>query len=497
MTDASRHPTSTKQPVVFLFCYRFFDIRLLVSAGVILELSRRSRVVLFAPSGILPLLRSFFGDAIALEPIGYGKEDFDDWNAQSRSWRERFLPQLRLILGFIYGNQSRKPNLSATLHIRSYLTRARRKGRIATLKALLAATIAKIASGSYPIRRGLQALYAWSGDNRKHAELYSRYHPDLVVTATFGLSVDGLILAEARAQGVRTCAIVQSWDKTSTKGYPAVPLDAGIVWSHVTAEEARVYFDMKPEQIFVEGAPLWDPYFRPSPVASRAEFLSGCGLDSDKAVIFFSVGSPCYHEGNKVAITMLLDRLRSGAFAKPAQLLIRTHPGYLTYDNERADWEVFIAAIRGEPGVAFADPDSVEQQDGYYLVEEQDFSSLRAAFTHCDVSISIASSHLIESAIFDKPAINIEYGRWVNEMYDFDLSEYTAEHLYRIYRCNAVYRAFNDEQLLSYIDEALLNPGKLSSARRRLIDQEIPVNRGTASAGTAERLAWLAREARR
>lgn len=484
--------TTAKRSTVFLFCYRFFDIRLLVSAGVIRALAEHSRVVLFAPKDVLPVLAAFFGDMVLLEPINYSTDDFEGRNAASTSWKKRVLAYLTLILGFVYGNQRRKPNMSADLHIRSYLARAASRSRAARLRARVAVAIAQVASASYPVRRALQALYAYCGDNRAHAAQYATYKPELAVTTTFGLSIDGLILVEARTQGVPTCAIVQSWDKTSTKGYPAIRPDFAVLWSQVTAVEASAFLDMDPARVFVEGAPLWDAYFRARPLPSREEFFARYHLDARQGLIFFSVGSPCYHKGNKAAIELLISHKRAGKFSRPVNILFRAHPGYLFYAQERADWDAFLKQWENEPGVVFTTPESVAEGNGYHLVEEEDFDALASTFTHCDVSVSIVSSHLIESAIFDKPAINIEYGRWTNDMYDFDLSCYTAEHLYRIYRTGAVYRAFNPDELLSAIDDALANPTRFAEARRRLVDQEMPVNRGCAGARTAQRLAWLA-----
>ena len=42
---------------------------------------------------------------------------------------------------------------------------------------------------------------------------------------------------------------------------------------------------------------------------------------------------------------------------------------------------------------------------------------------HCDVSLSQLSSQMIEASIFDKPSINIAYGRYRDEMYDFGMAE--------------------------------------------------------------------------
>lgn len=480
------------KPVVFLFCYRFFDIRLLVSAGVITQLAKHSKVVLLAPADIVSMLRGFFGNSITVEAIGFDKDIFEERGASSPEFKQKLRAYLTLFLGFIYGNQHLKPNISADLHMRSYLERMAKQSSVALLKAKFATLVSGLISKNLTLRRLIQRLYSWTASNNAHADLYEKYKPELIVTTTFGLSVDGLILTEAKMRDVPTCVIVQSWDKTSTKGYPAQRPDYAILWSDITAMEAEMYLDMPGANIYVEGSPLWDAYFNIKEIPNRQKYCETLGLEPDKKIIFVSIGSPCYHDGNKALIELLIEKHREDLFSEPVQLIFRLHPGYLTYDLEFDDFKKFLMRFENEKGVIFSNPASVSEGDGYHLFEEQDFHDLAAAFTHCAVSVSIVSSHLIESAIFDRPAIGIEYGRWVNEMYDFDLSKYTAEHLYRVYRTDAVYRAFNPEQMLSQIDEALKNPDLMQKQRKDLVDQELPVNRGSAAENTALRLKYLA-----
>jgi len=107
---------------------------------------------------------------------------------------------------------------------------------------------------------------------------------------------------------------------------------------------------------------------------------------------------------------------------------------------------------------------------------------MRQMFRACDVTVSIMSTWMIESSIFDKPNICIEYGRYQTELYDFDLSEYLAEHIVRIYAYDAVYRVRSPQQMIESISRALAHPEEKSEARQRLAAAETGPNKGHARA---------------
>ena len=53
-----------------------------------------------------------------------------------------------------------------------------------------------------------------------------------------------------------TVSLIQSWDKTSSLGYPLVTPDKVIVWSDVMKWEAETFHDLSPDNIDVGGVPL-------------------------------------------------------------------------------------------------------------------------------------------------------------------------------------------------------------------------------------------------
>lgn len=478
---------------IFVCCPRLFDIRYLASTAVIKALAGRARVVVFVPSRFAKLISMTLGNAVTVRELQIAEDEYEG-RVEMRwplSLRYAVCRGLANILGFVYGNQNVRNNLSQSLHIRNFLGKRQKSGLVTRSRAFLVTRVALLASSSKALRSLIKRAFFMAAPKSAHWDDYQKFRPSLVVTCSFGLGLDGILMAEARKLGIPIITAVQSWDKTSTKGYPTVMPEAAIVWSDVTADEAEIYLDMPRQRLYVEGAPLWDKHFSTEPRRGRSEFFTSHGLDPQTRLIAVSIGSPCYHEGNLRLIEFLIGQLQQGGFGCPVSLIFRQHPGYLSYESERAEMLKYIGKMVECRNVAFMDVE-LDEHGGVLMYREADSESLCELFAHCDLSISIVSSHLIEAAIFGKPAINIEYGQWTNDMYDFDLSEYTAEHLYRIYRTGAVYRASSEKELLAMATEALGDPARTSEARGRLVDQEAPVNRGCAAERVAARMARAA-----
>ena len=132
--------------------------------------------------------------------------------------------------------------------------------------------------------------------------------------------------------------------------------------------------------------------------------------------------------------------------------------------------------------------------NGFIYFSQDDFEKLATLFIYCDVSVSIISSHMVECAIFDKPSVNVGYGRWKSNVLDLDLREYSLEHIYRILNTGAIYNCSSDNELIANINKVLHNPGAHKAHRRNLVDQEALVNKGRAVICTASRIAQLAKK---
>jgi hypothetical protein len=92
--------------------------------------------------------------------------------------------------------------------------------------------IARFMRSSRPARRLLMRLQKRFTANM-YADLFEKYHPNLVIAGSPGFRQDRYLLREASARGVPTAAAIISWDSSSSYGLPGAPVDWITCWSEV------------------------------------------------------------------------------------------------------------------------------------------------------------------------------------------------------------------------------------------------------------------------
>lgn len=85
---------------------------------------------------------------------------------------------------------------------------------------------------------------------RRYRDLFQKYEPSLVITATPGQNlIDRFLLHEARRADILSLSIVESWDKLLTKGPMHVRPDYLAVWNEMMKEEAVQIHHYDPKEV--------------------------------------------------------------------------------------------------------------------------------------------------------------------------------------------------------------------------------------------------------
>jgi hypothetical protein len=311
----------------------------------------------------------------------------------------------------------------------------------------------------------------------------------LCLATTAGLGKDGVFFAASYKAGIPSLALIQSWDRTASKGYPASHPDHCIVWNAPMAKEAEIFLEIPSDRIYVEGAPPWDEYASDHEnlaSAAKVEFCKKWNLNPDKKLVFVALNGPATHGENLRLIHDLGNALISGRIEN-AQIMFRSHPAYLVDRAGTGALERAFAELQN-PDLHMMNPIVSDPLNKDYVVTAEDRRFMHDMFRACDVTVSIMSTWMIESAIFDKPNICIEYGRYTTQLYDFDLSEYQAEHIVRIFDYEAVHRVGSPEMMIETIGDVLRNPAILRDNRRNLADVETGPNKGSARGAFLRRI---------
>ncbi|OUU23875.1 MAG: hypothetical protein CBB97_12610 [Candidatus Endolissoclinum sp. TMED37] len=476
-----------KKPIIMLFFYRFMEFRLFFQTGLLEKMKKKMQIVIVVPAESIKGVKKVVGKEILVEGSNIGKLTVLDEH------KERGLNALiSRILAFVYGKKKNKvTNITPKIHFESIKRIAEKKNIFSILIVHFIIIIASMASRFFIIRKLLQKLYALTSEDKKLKVYFDKYRPNLIIVGSCGVSADGWVMLESKKNNVPVAVVLQTWDRTSSKGYPTVQPDYLLTWSHVTALEANAFLDIPKKNIFVEGAPIWDSFFKKKPPLTKEKFCKISKLDHKKKIIVFAMNSLSYHESNLEVMRYLGKAIKIKKFGKDVQLFLRLHPSYFSSDKEKRAMEDVVTELSEVPEIAINRPETENDQSGL-LFTKFDQQIQISSFFHCDLTISCLSTYMLESSIFNKPAINLMYGRWKTNLYDLDVSKIKVHHLQRIYDYNAIYQVNKLEDLSFTINKILKNPQEKSKERGKLIDTEIPVNRGNSGEKFCYRLLKLA-----
>lgn len=467
---------------IFIFCPRLFDFRYLKSTNIIDYLSKNLNIVFFADHRYKALIDKSLNNKYIVYPIVHKEEVYENRNT---NLGYKVCKLIQLVFSFTYTNLKIKQNRTRKLHVDSFLQKRRKRSYLSFILAYFIIILSKLACKFIFFRKLLQYLFKCFAPVSFHQKEFIKHKPISSLFCSFGFGIDTLLMQECKENKVKIITAVQSWDKTTSKGFPIVQPDFAIVWSEINRKETEIFLNFPKEKIFVEGAPLWDLYFNRKS-KSKQSFLKKLGLKPHAKLVSFSIGSPSYHDGNKNIINFF-KKSQKIFQANNIFVILREHPGYITFKKENHDLHKKLKILINQKNFIFIklEPD---KNNEIYLYQETDSHQLVDLFNFCDLSISVVSSHMIEASILDKPSINIEFGKWYNSMYDFQLQDYKAEHICRVYETNAIYRAKNEIELEKLIFYLIKNPDEKKDERKLLVDQEITVNKGCAAKAVASRI---------
>lgn len=463
-----------KKPVV-IYCNNYLGFTLLSSGGVLEDMAAQYDVTILTVPATEKSVRAVVGDecrVVAIESRGGG-----------------FVYGLISdILAMTYATKDGRRNLTGALHRKAHLKLVQGRSFAERMKKRFIVCASELAEKCRVTRKTLNVLFGMLSPKGEFLPALRDVKPVLCVATTAGLGKDGVFFAAANALNIPTLALIQSWDRTASKGYPAHHPDYCIVWNEPMAKEADMFLEIPRERVFVEGAPPWDEYLNehgPLAAAEKEAFFRKWNLDLDKKLVFVALNGPATHGENARLIRDLCK-----ANLQNMQVMFRSHPAYLI-EPEKTQELVKVFAEFGVQNMHLMHPIVRDPSNKDYVVTEEDRKFMHDMFRACDVTVSIMSTWMIESSIFDKPNICIEYGRYITQLYDFDLSEYKAEHITRIFDYEAVHRVRSPEEMIATLQNIFKNPRELRANRVRLADLETGPHKGHARAAFAARISKI------
>jgi hypothetical protein len=332
--------------------------------------------------------------------------------------------------------------------------------------------------------RRFLAILDWinrrAGDSSQCANILRKHQVDLcVLTRVFNFSADYQLLKEGYKQGIPTVALVSSWDNLTTKGFFPFGVDDIVVWNEIMRQEAIDLFDFPSSRIHIVGVPRFDHCFRRTTVRDRNSFLSDFGLDPSKKTITYTTANrglldnPAVGKSPEVEIVKFLaSQIEANAFGVPAQLLVRLHPLADLIDfQEVAELDCVRLHYPGKV---------TNFRDRFLDLQEE--RMLAETMCYSDVVINIASTIVIDAAIFDTPVICVQFDWFDSQPYESSTKRfYAQDHIKKIASTNGYRPVDSSGELISAIRDYLDDPSRDCEGRAAIIKQQCHFSDGQSS----------------
>ena len=352
-------------------------------------------------------------------------------------------------------------------------------------------------AGSIGLARPWRQQMASTLQRHPIAEVYRQRLQAVGATAVASFSPEGIremaLIEAANSLRIPTLIMIRSRDNLATK-IPHLPdADAYLVWSNVTRQFLlRMYPEIPPERVRATGSPQFDRHLDSSYRLSREAFFSLIGLDPNRPLIVYTMTTPGLIDHEIEIAQHLANAAHAGAFVRGAQLLVRGHPRMFGSDIKLLHRE--YPEARSYPGPLSAEYRSRDHEAEVVRLILEDEPVHLATLANQDVQINVCGTMTIDSAVLDKPTVNVYYdlvrgippGMSVRLLYErSDVKQMMGYGASRLAR--------DPDECIRLVNRYLEDPTIDAEGRKRVREQDCGQLDGQAGMRIAEALSRAAR----
>ncbi len=295
----------------------------------------------------------------------------------------------------------------------------------------------------------------------KFVELIRKINPALAFNGSHIHCQNAVpVMHAARKLGIKTATFLFSWDNLTSQGRIMPPCNQHLVWNdQIKSHFLEIYDNVKPEQVSVTGTPQFDFHFHKDKLWSREDYCAKIGADPTRPIALYTTGMANHMPGEHITVERIGDMLNTFPEATRPQLVVRVYPKDKTgrfEDTKSRRKDIIFPHIPWEPN--------------YLTPMPEDLILWTNMLQHCELGINVASTVALELCMFNKPALNVAYNPVGVNIFPIDYSRYyTWDHFKPIVDSGALYVAYSEEQLLSFIHQGLNHPQEKEAQRKSLL----------------------------
>ncbi|KKS75165.1 MAG: hypothetical protein UV48_C0017G0007 [Candidatus Azambacteria bacterium GW2011_GWA2_42_9] len=294
---------------------------------------------------------------------------------------------------------------------------------------------------------------------------FEKYKPDLVFTPDVYDDFDQALIKEAKIRKISVVGMVRSWDNNISKGLMKCLPDRLIVNNEVIKKEAIKLHDYPEKNIFIGGLPQFDDYLK-APFKSREEFFKTVGGDPDKKTILFSPGWREMSETNADICQSFRTAKKNGVLPENVQFFVRHHP---TRPDVALDEK-----FKNDPDFIIETPGAMRGSGKFLEFSMQDNIHLIDTVYYSDVVVWIVTSIGLDSLVFDKPQIAVDFDGPKKKSYWESIKRFNDEdHMRSFFKTGGIKKAGDIDELIFLISQYLKNPQLDKDGRKKAALQQL------------------------